>query len=126
MAGRGKQAGEHQLQEVRGSSLPFPTMPLLAPALTLSGRSTAMVRGEVTSRSRRMWCSSLCMGMMFSLRVMPISRQKVLIATGVMPRRRMPAGRGEVKRGTGVMPRCRMPAVWGREGGVRRVGWGRG
>ena len=63
-----------------------------------------------------MWCSSLCMGMMFSLRVMPISRQKVLIATGVMPRRRIPAVWGEegwreggVRR-DGVMPRRRISA----------------
>jgi hypothetical protein len=35
--------------------------------------------------------SSLCMGMRFSVREMPMSRQKALIAAAVTPRRRNPA-----------------------------------
>lgn len=44
-------------------------------APTLSGRSTARVRGLLASRSDLTWCSSLCMGTTFSLRVMPTCGQ---------------------------------------------------
>jgi hypothetical protein len=59
-------------------------------ACTFRGRKTARARGAVASMWARTWYSSLCMGMTFSLRVMPMSRQKALIAAAETPRRLKP------------------------------------
>lgn len=52
---------------------------------TFKGRTTAIVRGEFASKSWRMWCSNRWTGISLSALVIPISLQKLLMATGFTP-----------------------------------------